>query len=760
MKRLALFLIALFSLPAMAQNAALSGWCVQGATSAVVSGLQSTNKLQGIIPSCTITVFISGTSALATLYSNAGGTALSNPFTASGTGRWQFYAAGNAGYDVVASGGISPNTYPAPVTLAPDASPSAVGSFLPLAGGTLFGALIAPDINGEKYPAQCQSATPAPWCAGSTAADYISAACGQLPANGGFINLRGLTGNINHQVACTSPTKQVVFIQDPTSLLTITETDGLITIPLDAYSMFIGPVGAGQCPIGGGLHLTQTANVQAIIGPAHVDGTQEAFTVHGACLWGSTGGHAGATTNGMVYAKRVFVNTTITENNIRVCPTACLWLENVGGQVEVGNNEFSGTDGVYTINTSPINIVSSGGSGCGATAINIHGGNAEHANGGANYPEINIHGNDAGSVGCAIYVHDIYTEKNIQGTPSTIGIRIRDCLSCTVANVTGGGGNSTSGDLLNISQSAINRVQGINVSQLGNLFNSWTNTINDTTPLGSVLPLSENPIVSSYISNPGYQQPPVLPQSTIEALGADAMGGQGSLATGDGTLGTGFVAYGCVPASGVTCIYTRSNSTAPPGLVYSQKVQITVNTDAQGGNNGIEYSTPVSFVAGKSYQVTFWGKSDGSFTGVPEFVLGDPNIPTYYCQFLNSGPMTSTWQIFSSICTPTTSGTSYLAFSTLATPIFATGTFYLAGMTFAPVNPLPSNVALQAVGPYGVGPTIALPAGTPLPTCNTAARGNQYIVQDATSPTYLGTYANGGAITASVLCNGTSWVTH
>jgi hypothetical protein len=85
--------------------------------------------------------------------------------------------------------------------------------------------------------------------------------------------------------------------------------------------------------------------------------------------------------------------------------------------------------------------------------------------------------------------------------------------------------------------------------------------------------------------------------------------------------------------------------------------------------------------------------------------------------------MTSTWQIFSSICTPTTSGTSYLAFSTLATPIFATGTFYLAGMTFAPVNPLPSNVALQAVGPYGVGPTIALPAGTPLPHLQHGSQG-------------------------------------
>jgi hypothetical protein len=51
-------------------------------------------------------------------------------------------------------------------------------------------------------------------------------------------------------------------------------------------------------------------------------------------------------------------------------------------------------------------------------------------------------------------------------------------------------------------------------------------------------------------------------------------------------------------------------------------------------------------------------------------------------------------------------------------------------------------------------------AGTPLPTCNTAARGSHYSVSDATSPTYLGTYASGGAVLTPVFCNGTNWVTY
>jgi len=84
--------------------------------------MHSTNYQQGIIPGCTISVFLSGTQTPATIYSDGNKTPLSNPFTANGpsspnAGAWIFWAAAPVTYDVVASGGIPPNTYPSPVTL-------------------------------------------------------------------------------------------------------------------------------------------------------------------------------------------------------------------------------------------------------------------------------------------------------------------------------------------------------------------------------------------------------------------------------------------------------------------------------------------------------------------------------------------------------------------------------------------------------------------------------------------------------------------
>lgn len=111
-------LIALFLPTALhAQNVAVNGFCDLGATPAAVSGLNSTNKLQGDIPSCTVAVYFTGTVSLAKIYSNPAGTVLSNPFTATTKGQYLFYVPPTAGYDVVMSGGIPPNTYGAPVTL-------------------------------------------------------------------------------------------------------------------------------------------------------------------------------------------------------------------------------------------------------------------------------------------------------------------------------------------------------------------------------------------------------------------------------------------------------------------------------------------------------------------------------------------------------------------------------------------------------------------------------------------------------------------
>jgi hypothetical protein len=126
---LALPVLLFVSFTAFAQTGAIQGHSFLGGTQAKTSGLNSTNYLDGIVPSATITVYLTGTQTLATIYSNASGTTLSNPFTSNTVGSvnpggYIFWAATNQGYDIVASGGISPNIYPQPVTLCTDCYPS------------------------------------------------------------------------------------------------------------------------------------------------------------------------------------------------------------------------------------------------------------------------------------------------------------------------------------------------------------------------------------------------------------------------------------------------------------------------------------------------------------------------------------------------------------------------------------------------------------------------------------------------------------
>lgn len=124
MRRLWLFVWLLLGLiPACeAQYSAANGSCILGGTKANVSGMTSSNYLEGIVPACTVSVFLTGTATPATIYSTATGTPLSSVFTANGLasvnpGGWLFFAAPSACYDIVLSGGSAPNNYPAPVPL-------------------------------------------------------------------------------------------------------------------------------------------------------------------------------------------------------------------------------------------------------------------------------------------------------------------------------------------------------------------------------------------------------------------------------------------------------------------------------------------------------------------------------------------------------------------------------------------------------------------------------------------------------------------
>jgi hypothetical protein len=124
-RTITLILLFAASLIAHAQTGALSGYCNLGGAHAKTSGLSASNFQQGIIPHCSITVYLTGTTTLATIYSDGASTPLANPFTANAStstnsGAWTFWAATNAGLDVIGSGGDAPNTYPAPVPLCVD----------------------------------------------------------------------------------------------------------------------------------------------------------------------------------------------------------------------------------------------------------------------------------------------------------------------------------------------------------------------------------------------------------------------------------------------------------------------------------------------------------------------------------------------------------------------------------------------------------------------------------------------------------------
>jgi hypothetical protein len=98
---------------ANAQMQRAFGWCQNGGVKPTVAGLGTNVFVQGSFPNCTVTVYLNGTLTLATIYSDTSSTPLANPFTASSTGLWFFYAA-NGRYDVrFSNGGI-----PTPFTLA------------------------------------------------------------------------------------------------------------------------------------------------------------------------------------------------------------------------------------------------------------------------------------------------------------------------------------------------------------------------------------------------------------------------------------------------------------------------------------------------------------------------------------------------------------------------------------------------------------------------------------------------------------------
>jgi hypothetical protein len=90
----------------------VDGWCQDGNSTVTIQGQNgnSVNKYQRSFPSCTVTVYLTGTTTLAQIFADDNGTSKPNPFSAAPSGQWFFYAASGR-YDVKFSGGGIPNPF-------------------------------------------------------------------------------------------------------------------------------------------------------------------------------------------------------------------------------------------------------------------------------------------------------------------------------------------------------------------------------------------------------------------------------------------------------------------------------------------------------------------------------------------------------------------------------------------------------------------------------------------------------------------------
>lgn len=112
----------LMSMSCFGQVFRFQQFCQTGAQNVITQGLNSTTHVQRSYPSCTVAVYLTGTTTLATIYSDALSTPLANPFTANTDGSFGFWAAPAATpsgcYDVTISGGNPGDQLGAPFTFA------------------------------------------------------------------------------------------------------------------------------------------------------------------------------------------------------------------------------------------------------------------------------------------------------------------------------------------------------------------------------------------------------------------------------------------------------------------------------------------------------------------------------------------------------------------------------------------------------------------------------------------------------------------
>lgn len=394
MKKLLILLMLLIPAGVLAQTAAITGYCVLGAAQSLTSGLPSSNYLQGVIPQCTVTVYLTGTTTLATIYFSQGGSPYTGPFTANINGSWLFFAAINQGYDVVLSGGIAPNTYPYPVTLTglyPGTSitiPTAgcIGQNAVVNGctgaSTPTGAVANLHANGPVFNlltyggiGDKQQVSDAVYIATNTTVTSASASftagtktavaemgpqfLSSVTVNSGITTSAGVYGGIyNSGLTCTGPAGSYVVLNSfnggGTGAVAIVSLTSTNTINAGSPLGFASPyVYAGSVPGTFGSGYTTSPTTAAVdFGTATCTGTASVTTyTYGACNLSSFNGDSSGATATVYYRQLPITSsdswTTITNagSGLTSAPTSAA-VSN--GTTQLGTNTCSGPASLTT----------------------------------------------------------------------------------------------------------------------------------------------------------------------------------------------------------------------------------------------------------------------------------------------------------------------------------------------------------------------------------------------------------------------------
>jgi len=263
--------------------------------------------------------------------------------------------------------------------------------------------------------------------------------------------------------------------------------------------------------------------------------------------------------------------------------------------------------------------------------------------------------------------------------------------------------------------------------------------------------ISETPNVRYHCSTDGWELEFNITQSGIEYLRPTVDTNNPTL-VGNITGTCSGIGFNEVAIGPLDAVYTGKSGNGPVGPSATQTITGLSTLPTYGGSytsiifsnwqpttntyNGLVLNVVAETSGGFGTGSWLAYSTDGGVTWNYDHINGGALFPTLTTRsFIITGATLSNLQV--SICAEANGTLSSHNTTNTIEDVWTTGTY---GGSVVKASLFQSSIIYSA-------------ALTPLPACSSSLVGSRAVVSDATIPTYMGTYASGGAITAEVICS-------